>query len=219
MIHSRPLTQEEFQHIDNIIFDFGGVLFDIDYDAPVRAFAALGGKEFDAIYAQSAQSDLFDKLETGTISNQDFYDEVRIALAVSHSNEILEKAWNSILTGIPKGRVELIHRLKSDFKTYLFSNTNAIHAAKFEQMVDKEMGLDYFKSAFIKAHYSHDLGFKKPYSESFNKYCELESLEPSKTLFIDDSIQHVEGAHEAGLMAFHLDITKMDVREIFSKHS
>ncbi len=216
MIKSRPLTQEELSSIDNIIFDFGGVLFDIDYDAPVRAFAELGGKGFDAMYAQSAQSDLFDKLETGEISNSDFYKEIRKTLGVNHSDEILETAWNSILTGIPKGRIELIHKLASQFNTYLFSNTNAIHVSEFEKMVDAEMTLDYFYSAFEKVHYSNVLGFKKPYPESFIKYCDLELLEPSRTLFIDDSIQHVEGAEKAGLMAFHLDVNQMDIREVFS---
>ena len=29
-----------------VILDFGGVLYDIDYDAPVRAFKALGVDDF-----------------------------------------------------------------------------------------------------------------------------------------------------------------------------
>ncbi len=215
MILSQPLTQEQLSQVDNIIFDFGGVLFDIDYDAPVKAFKALGGNGFDAIYNQTAQSDLFDRLETGNISNEDFYDEIRKALNVEHTNDVLQHAWNSILTQIPKGRIDLIHQLKHDYRTFLFSNTNAIHVTAFEKVVDDTMGLDYFKSAFEKVHYSNVLGIKKPYPESFLKYCEMEDLEPSKTLFIDDSIQHVEGAEKAGLIAFHLDITQMDVREVF----
>ena len=35
--------------------------------------------------------------------------------------------------------------------------------------------------------------------------------EPERTLFIDDSIQHVVGAREAGLCAEHLDLHKEDV--------
>ena len=77
------------------------------------------------------------------------------------------------------------------------------------------MGIEYFKAAFEKVHYSNVLGFKKPYPESFAKYCQLEGLEPAKTLFIDDSMQHVEGAEKAGLLAYHIDVTKMDVRDVF----
>ncbi|MEZ7967443.1 MAG: HAD family phosphatase [Flavobacteriales bacterium] len=212
---SVPLTKEDLSGIDNIIFDFGGVLFDIDYDAPVRAFSALGGKGFEAIYAQSGQTQLFDKLETGNISREAFYDEVRAALGVYHSNELLEEAWHTILLDIPKERIDMIYKLKNQFKTYVFSNTNAIHVEEFEKIVDQAMGIEYFKAAFEKVHYSNVLGFKKPYPESFTKYCELEGLEPAKTMFIDDSLQHVEGAEKAGLLAYHIDVTKMDVREVF----
>ncbi len=163
MIKSRPLTKEELSSIDNIIFDFGGVLFDIDYDAPVRAFQKLGGNGFDAIYAQSAQSDVFDRLETGNISSSEFYDYVRKALEVNHSDEVLEDAWNTILLDMPKERIDLIYHLKAKFKTYLFSNTNAIHVEAFEKIVDINTGLKYFKGAFEKVHYSNVLGFKKPY--------------------------------------------------------
>ncbi len=212
---SVPLTKEDLSGIDTIIFDFGGVLFDIDYDAPVRAFSALGGKGFDAIYAQSGQTKLFDKLETGNISREAFYDEVRAALEVNHSNEVLEEAWHTILLDMPKERIDMIYQLKNKFRTFIFSNTNAIHVAEFEKIVDRSMGLDYFKAAFEKVHYSNVLGFKKPYPESFTKYCKLEGLEPAKTLFIDDSLQHVEGAEKAGLLAYHIDVTKMDVRDVF----
>lgn len=218
LVTSAPLSEDLLATIDNIIFDFGGVLFDIDYDAPVRAFKELGGNDFKAIYAQAAQSDLFDLLETGNISNEDFYKELKLALNIDYSDEVLEEAWNTILTGIPKERIDLIYSLKKRFKTFIFSNTNAIHVSAFENIVDKTMGLDYFKGAFKEVHYSNVLGIKKPYKDSFVKYCELENLEPSRTLFIDDSEQHVNGADEAGLIAFHLDVHQMDVRDVFKKY-
>lgn len=55
-----------------VILDFGGVLYDIDYDAPVRAFAALGVADFAGIYHQDNQSDLFDDLETGGLRRRPF---------------------------------------------------------------------------------------------------------------------------------------------------
>jgi putative hydrolase of the HAD superfamily len=69
---------------------------------------------------------------------------------------------------------------------------------------------DAFWGAFEEAHYSHDLGLKKPHPETFLHVCERHGLAPSRTLFLDDSIQHVRGAAEAGLHAHHLDLTKED---------
>jgi len=36
-----------------VIFDFGGVFFEIDYNAPVRAFEALGMDSFAEAYSQA----------------------------------------------------------------------------------------------------------------------------------------------------------------------
>ena len=40
--------------------------------------------------------------------------------------------------------------------------------------------------------------------------CNLHGLAPERTLFLDDSIQHVEGADRAGLRAHHLDLSRED---------
>ena len=53
-------------------FDFGGVLYDIDYDAPVRAFKALGVDDFAGLYKQASQSPEFDDLESGRIAPEAF---------------------------------------------------------------------------------------------------------------------------------------------------
>lgn len=197
--------------INAIIFDFGGVLFNIDYEAPARAFKALGMTNFEEIYAQAAQTPLFDDLEKGTITNEDFIQKLASYLPRAVSPEEILEAWNVILLDIPKERIDLIHALKARYRTFLLSNTNAIHVKEFEQIVDATMGLEYFRSAFEKVYYSNDLGIKKPYPETYLKVCEWNDLDPKKTLFIDDSEQHVRGAKEAGLWAYHLDVKSEDV--------
>ena len=53
--------------IKNIIFDFGGVILKIDYKLTENAFAKLGLKEFDNIYSQTTQKELFDVFEHDTL--------------------------------------------------------------------------------------------------------------------------------------------------------
>ena len=67
-----------------------------------------------------------------------------------------------------------------------------------------------FWGAFEQAHYSHDLGLEKAPSGDLPGVCEKHGLAPGRTLFLDDSIQHVEGADEAGLHAHHLDLSRED---------
>jgi putative hydrolase of the HAD superfamily len=57
---------------------------------------------------------------------------------------------------------------------------------------------------FTKVYFSHDLGLRKPNSEIFEFVCRENNLNLSTTLFIDDSIQHIEGAKKCGLQTLHL---------------
>ncbi len=203
--------------IDAIILDFGGVLYDIDYNAPARAFRDLGMTNFEEIYSQAAQTDLFDRLESGTIANDDFLKALQEYTPKGTTLEQVSDAWNVILLGLPKRRIDFVHRLNARYRMFLLSNTNAIHVAEFEQHIDAEMGLPYFRSAFEKVHFSNVLGRKKPYPETYLHVCALHGLEPARTLFIDDSIQHVKGALQAGLHAYHLEVPAEEISDILAE--
>ena len=204
----------ELSELDAIILDFGGVLFDIDYDAPAHAFKELGLENFKTIYAKANQTLLFDELETGKISNEAFLREVIKLGNLQASIAEAETAWNSILTGIPEIRVQIVHTLKKHKPLYLLSNTNAIHVERFEKMMDDTVGLSRFKSAFEEVYYSNDIGIKKPDPLTFLQICTWNNLDPKRTLFIDDSPQHVAGAQEAGLQGYHLELSKEKFEDI-----
>ncbi|MBM3447570.1 MAG: HAD family phosphatase [Bacteroidetes bacterium] len=195
--------------IEAVIFDFGGVLYEIDYKAPVHAFAKLGLTEFEELYSKANQSLLFDDLETGRISETDFYSKLSSFLPNASLAEIQE-AWNSILLQFLPERMPFIHALKkSGVRTFLFSNTNAIHSTIFEQDIENCYGLSLFYEAFEHVHYSQNLGMRKPHAESFLHLCQLHELNPKNTIFIDDSPQHVLGARETGLIGVLHDPSKM----------
>lgn len=54
---------------------------------------------------------------------------------------------------------------------------------------------------------------RKPDKEIFELVINENNLNPQETLFIDDSIQHVQGAQNMGLNAVHLH--QIDVLELF----
>jgi putative hydrolase of the HAD superfamily len=78
--------------------------------------------------------------------------------------------------------------------------------AEFEQMIADSMDVKLFHDAFEKIYYSNAIGLKKPHPETFLEVCDWNGLKPSETLFIDDSIQHIDGANKAGLNTYFLDI-------------
>ena len=65
--------------------------------------------------------------------------------------------------------------------------------------MENTFGLSAFRSAFEGIHYSHELGMRKPDPAAFLTICNGHGITPERTLFIDDSMQHVEGAAQAGL--------------------
>jgi putative hydrolase of the HAD superfamily len=190
--------------IRNVIFDFGGVLFEIDYELPVKAFEKLGFPDFRLFYTQTAQNPMFDLLETGGVDNDTFLNFLNELVPHASRKQVLD-AWNVILLRIWSSEVEFVHSLRqSGIRTFLLSNTNAIHVSEFERMIADSMDVELFKAAFEKIYYSNVIGRKKPHPETFLQLCEWNGLVPSETLFIDDSLQHVEGALKAGLQAYHL---------------
>lgn len=213
-LSSLPVTPE---NTGAIIFDFGGVLYDIDYYSPVRAFEKLGITGFAKSFSKASQSDIFDKLDRGDISESEFLNFLASRFGSTPPSEgQLRLAWNSILIGLPKYRIDLVHKLHQKHRTYLLSNTNSMHAAEFERRIENDFGLDWFRSAFDAVHYSHELRLRKPDVAIFEKVLALHHLDPSKTLFIDDSPQHIEGARKVGMRAYHFQVGTDDVATLFA---
>lgn len=197
--------------IDTILLDLGGVIIDVDYTRTAQEFAELGHGDFDALYSKAKQSSLFDDFETGQLSSAGFCDQVRALVSKDLTDLQIINAWNAMLGSVPTERLELIERLKTRYQVLLLSNTNAIHIPAFEHILHTENGITDFKKLFEGAYYSCEIGLRKPNSNAFHYVLKRHNADPSKTLFIDDSKQHVQGALEAGLHATHLQLEKEDV--------
>lgn len=192
------------QNIKNIILDLGGVLLNIDYLAPVSTFEKMGIFGFQDFYSKAQQNDLFDRFETGMITASDFRNEIRKHTQQNISDEQINKAWNSLLLDFPIERINLLEQLSKKYNLYLLSNTNEIHIAEFEKNLIAQFSYHPFKKYFVRYYYSYQMRKRKPNAECFLQVINENNLNPSETLFIDDSPQHVEGAKKVDLNAIHL---------------
>lgn len=196
---------------DTILLDLGGVLIDVDYHATARAFRDLGHTDFERLYSKAQQDHLFDGFETGALSPAQFRDHIRQLLDPTLSDTIIDANWNAMLGSVPQERIDLVERLKERYQVLLLSNTNAIHVPAFEAIIARENGITDFKALFHGAYYSCEIGLRKPDVASFLHVLGTHGADPARTLFIDDSIQHVVGARNAGLHAEHLELAQEDV--------
>ena len=201
-----------------LILDLGGVLLNIDYQAPIREFKKLGIEHFETLFTQAKQSELFDLFEKGKISNDEFRKKIReISGQTKISDNEIDGAWNSILLDFPPEKMKLLNELKNNYRLFLLSNTNNIHIPSFENSMEKVYGKNHFHSHFEKIFYSSQIGMRKPDTEIFEFVINSQSLERDKTIFIDDSIQHVLGARSCGIKSFHLDLKKEDLSELLAR--
>jgi putative hydrolase of the HAD superfamily len=201
--------------VKHIIFDLGGVLLNIDYHKTTAAFHALGVPNFDALYSQREQIDLFDALETGKIEASTFYGELNLLMKTNFAHEQLATAWNAMLLDWPLRRLQILQQLQNQFDLFLLSNTNSIHEAAFTQSLQQTHGIPSIALYFDKAYFSHRLGLRKPDPKAFQYILDTHGLSPAATLFIDDSVQHIEAAQSLGIQTIHLSNGMTIEKDIF----
>jgi FMN phosphatase YigB (HAD superfamily) len=186
-----------------ILFDLGGVIYDIDYQKTIDAFIALGADPKHVMYSQAMQSNLFDAYEIGQISSSDFLIALQKEMPVNTSLDSIKNAWNALLIGQPAHRLTFLAQLKAKLPIFLLSNTNEIHIAQISNELQMHFGEANYKSYFDEVFLSYELGMRKPHVETFQEVIRRTGVNPAKTLFIDDSAQHIEGAQQAGLLTHH----------------
>ena len=192
-----------YKGVKAVIFDLGGVIYDVDYHKTINGFRALGIDRFEEVYSKAGQSNLFNDLEEGKISQNIFIDRIKKMTDNHVTGSQIINAWNQMLLGFMPDAIDCIKRLIGSYRLFLLSNTNEIHIQEIESRVGSEVFKD-FCALFEKVYLSHELGLRKPHSAVFNYIIKEQGLILGETLFVDDSIQHVQGAKNTGLLAHHL---------------
>lgn len=193
------------QGIQNIIFDLGGVLLNLDMQKTEDAFVQMGVKNFKELFALGHAASFFKEYEAGLISDDEFIVALQGLAGIQHERTTVINGWNAMLCDFPTERIELLMQLKKKYRLFLFSNTNAIHLTAFQQTYSDTFNGNLLDNLFEKAYYSHDINLRKPDVKAFEYVLQDSKLVPHQTLFIDDALVNVEGARAAGIQGYHLE--------------
>jgi putative hydrolase of the HAD superfamily len=189
--------------IRNLIFDLGGVLLDLDFDAPFRHFRKLNRNESFGDPKILLHDPVFIGFETGAVSPEDFRSRLRHLLNNPNATNVeLDHAWCSMLKEVPSEKVALLQELSADFRLFLYSNTNAIHIPWFSQRFTEQHGMEW-PSLFERTFYSHEINDRKPLLSGYRKVIGLAAINPEETLFVDDLLVNIQAAEESGLKVLH----------------
>ena len=190
--------------IRNIIFDLGGVIININYSLATEELRKYSTAPNPIAFSQKEQSALFDLYEKGEITSEEFRKMLREAYKIEATDQQIDDAWNAMLLDIPEERIHLLQALGSKYRLFLLSNTNAIHMQRFNQMVSESFSIPSLDSLFEQTYYSHLIGMRKPDQIVFETILRQNGLKKEETLFIDDSIQHIESARKTCIKTLHL---------------
>jgi glucose-1-phosphatase len=192
--------------VKNVIFDLGGVIMDLHFDRTHEAFTKLGATDFYQLYTLAKQTTLIDDFETGKISAAAFRDGLRKSLQIDADDSAIDAAWSAMLGEIPVGRIDYIKSLRPKYRTYLLSNTNAIHIVHVNDYLKRAHRHDDLGLFFDKAHYSYELGHRKPTPESFRAVLAANNLQAHESLFVDDLAPNIAAARAVGLQAVQVPL-------------
>jgi len=189
--------------IKNIIFDYGNVIFMLDFLKSQKAWEEIGINNSNEFYGHRVQDPIFTAFEDGSATAGEFREYIRQKIGNPKLTDAqIDNAWNGLLVGIPAGNHELLLDLKPKYRTFLLSNINPIHYDYIMDYLDKEFGYKGNEHLFEKVYYSHLVGKRKPNAEIFEQVLNENYLDPTETLFIDDSPQHIATAAKLGINTY-----------------
>lgn len=193
--------------IKTLIFDFGDVFINLNKSN----FNKQMYNVFGDISKNQSLLNLLNNYETGKINTEAFVKTLK-KYNNSFSEDSIIKLWNSIIADFPYYRVEFLKNLKatSEYKLILLSNTNELHINFIKEQVSF---FNEFKSCFDKFYLSHEIKLRKPNKEIFDFVLKSNNISAEETLFIDDTLEHINTASKLNIKTWWLkqneDITSL----------
>lgn len=187
--------------IKNIVFDFGGVIADLDKQKAVEAFKSLGIQEAEKYLDPYLQSGAFLEVENGKTDAAGFIAAMQEVSRRELSFAQVQDAWLAFITGISRKKLDYILSLRDrHYNTYLLSNTNPfIMDWACSERFPWGLPLDAY---FDKMYFSYKAGFTKPDERIFKYMLGDSGIKPDETLFVEDGKANIDTAGKLGFRTY-----------------
>lgn len=192
--------------IKNILFDFGNVLIDINIPASVEALKSIEGIMLDKFELLNSKYNWFNRYEVGDMTEESFINAIQRCYKPVPEGQVIKKAINAMLIGIPAERLLELEKLRKDYQVFLVSNTNETHLDWVYRHLKNVHGItDFDTRYFNKTYYSHLIGQRKPTEAFFDYVLKDAKIKAAESLFIDDIAENTASAKKLGFNVFHHD--------------
>jgi glucose-1-phosphatase len=183
---------------DALLFDIGRVVIDIDFNKAVTCWASHAGCEPADLMGRFARDDIYQRHETGSIDDAEFFAGLRSSLGIDLSDAQFLQGWNAIFAGEMPGIGSLLTRAGAKVPLYAFSNTNNAHVEHFSQAYAEVLG--HFREIFL----SSAIGLRKPDAAAYDHVVRAIGVPAQRIVFFDDLAENIDGARARGLTAVHV---------------
>lgn len=184
--------------VQALLFDLGGVLVELDWEAVFAYWAGRCGADPAALRERFAFDAAYERHERGEIAAGEYFEALRARLGIALPDADFHAGWNRVFAREIAPTVALLRRIDPRMPLYLFSNTNAVHHAAWSRRYAE--ALAPFREVFV----SSGIGMRKPQRAAFEHVANAIGAAPSRILFFDDSDANVAGARAAGMRAVHV---------------
>jgi putative hydrolase of the HAD superfamily len=183
-----------------VVFDIGGVVIKICHTwQEALKVAGVRSESLGETSVPLIDFPPFNAYQANEITYDEYLGELGAFLAISVSEA--ERTHLCILGSTYPGMSELIDELNSkDVLTGCLSNTNAPH---WKELTETDRFAPIARLRFRAG--SHELGFAKPDSRSFQAYIDLFDLGGLKVQYFDDAAKNVEAARAFDWTAYQVD--------------
>lgn len=184
--------------IKDIVFDFGGVLIEIDTPAAIKKFADLGLPRPHEFLNSYQQTGAFYLLENGDITAEEFIARLSSLCNRTITYDQAKDAWLGFIVKVQTELLEDIQTLRPQYRLSVLSNTNPFLQgwARSKEFTQEGKSLDdYFDNLFL----SYKMHCSKPSEDIYRKMLEQGNMVAHETLFVDDSEKNIDAARRIGI--------------------
>ena len=179
-----------------IVFDLGNVLIPFDYHIVIGKLEKIEtglGNKFGKLYSENYH--VHRKHEKGEMSTDEFLSTMLKWVDKKVKKEEFCRIYSSLFS-VNEKMVELLPKLKENYKLVLLSNTNSIH--------QKYGWKDYeFIKIFDKLILSHEVGSVKPEDGIYKAVEDYTNVPVNELFYTDDIEEYVNVAKQRGWDAVH----------------
>lgn len=186
------------QKLAGLLFDMGGVVFEIDFERAVQNWSDWTNLSIEEIKHRFKMDVAYEQHERGNIEASEYFSHLRNILELEATDSEIALGWNAIYLEEISETVNYILAVKEKIPCFAFTNSNPTHQVFWRAAYPR--AVESFQQIFV----SSELGLRKPDREAFEAISDIIGISLGELLFFDDTEENIKGARAAGMQAVHV---------------